>query len=255
MPPNVLALGLQPAGPQRIAGPVLVVIAGPNGSGKSELVRQLVRLDYFGAAGCVNPDDIAAQMPGGWHNPDNFLPAAQKAEAIRQDYLARRQSLVFETVFSSPGKVDFVRDAATSGYFVHFLYICTDDPKIQAARVCARVMQGGHSVPIEKIISRYFKSLDLAAQVLPYVSLAHFFDNTPELTAPRLVVEAIPAQQSGSTYGVQPAWMTGILDQMCQLGWASGQSGTLSPEPSEPQDWIKAADSKPRGADITGKAK
>lgn len=211
--------------------PVLVVIAGPNGSGKSELTRQLVRLDYFGGTGCINPDDIAAQMPGGWHNPDNFLPAAQKAEAIRQDALARRQSMVFETVFSSPGKLDFVRDAANAGYFVHFLYICTNDPKIQAARVCARVMQGGHSVPIEKIISRYFRSLDLASQVLLHVSLAHFFDNTPELTSPRMVMGVLPAQQRGMAYGDSPAWMIGITDRMRQLEWrVESQAEILLPD-------------------------
>ncbi len=220
--------------------PVLVVIAGPNGSGKSELTRQLVRLDYFGGTGCINPDDIAATMPGGWHNPDNFLPAAREAEALRQDYLAKRQSLAFETVFSSTGKLDFVRDAANAGYFVHFLYICTDDPKIQAARVCARVMQGGHSVPIEKIISRYFKSLDLAAQVLPYVSLAHFFDNTPDLSASKVVMEATPLQRSASLIKEAPLWMAGVLDQMHQLDWKLEVQQPIVEQiqTSEALDWI-----------------
>jgi hypothetical protein len=49
--------------------------------------------------------------------------------------------------------------------------------------------------------------------------LAHFFDNTPELTAPRLVVEAHPAQRQASIFGVSPAWMAGIRDRMRQLEW------------------------------------
>ena len=39
------------------------------------------------------------------------------------------------------------------------VYTKADDPSINAKRVAMRVMEGGHDVPIRKIISRYTKSL------------------------------------------------------------------------------------------------
>lgn len=36
----------------------------------------------------------------------------------------------------------------------------TDNPQINVARVKHRFKNGGHDVPVEKITSRYFRSLD-----------------------------------------------------------------------------------------------
>jgi len=46
-----------------------------------------------------------------------------------------------------------------AGYFVRLFFVGTDDPSINAKRVAMRVIEGGHDVPIGKIISRYAKSL------------------------------------------------------------------------------------------------
>lgn len=167
--------------------PTLVVVAGPNGSGKSEFTRQLVNLNYFESEAYINPDDIAQSMPGGWRNPDNFRPAAEYAQMLRYQRLAESKDIVFETVLSSPEKLEFLREAQEHGYFVHLVYVCTNDPTINAARVCRRVMENGHDVPIEKIISRYYRSVALAADALPFVSVAHLFDNSNDFEALALV--------------------------------------------------------------------
>jgi predicted ABC-type ATPase len=69
-------------------------------------------------------------------------------------------------VFSTDNKVDFVRRARDAGYFVRVFFVSTADPRINAARITDRVMEGGHSVPIDKIVSRYERSMvNLAAAV------------------------------------------------------------------------------------------
>ncbi len=54
----------------------------------------------------------------------------------------------------------------------------TDDPAINIARVQARVRQGGHDVPVDKIISRYARSLDLLLDAIRASHRAYLFDNS-----------------------------------------------------------------------------
>jgi Uncharacterized protein conserved in bacteria len=191
--------------------PTLVVIAGPNGSGKSELTRQLVNVGWFESEAYINPDDIAQSMQGGWRNPDNFRPAAEHAQVLRYQRLDAGKDIVFETVLSSPEKLEFLTQAQGRGYFVHLIYVCTSDPTINASRVCRRVMQLGHDVPIEKIISRYYRSVTFASGALPLVHVAHFFDNSNELTAPTLVSHLHDGVLS--VCHDSPDWMAYIRDQ------------------------------------------
>lgn len=66
---------------------------------------------------------------------------------------------VFETVFSSQDKIDFIIRAKQAGFFIRVFFIATNHPSINASRVANRVMEGGHDVPITKIISRFYKSI------------------------------------------------------------------------------------------------
>ena len=191
--------------------PILVVIAGPNGSGKSALTEQLVHVDWFESDAYINPDNIAQTMPGGWRNPNNFRPAAEYAQDLRYQRLREAKDIVFETVLSSPEKLEFLAQAHDRGYFVHLIYVCTFDPTINAARVCQRVMQMGHDVPIEKIISRYYRSVSFAADSLPLVDVAHLFDNSVPSATPALVAHL--EDETLSVCSNPPEWMAYIRDQ------------------------------------------
>ena len=59
-------------------------------------------------------------------------------------------------------------------------YVATDKPDINLQRVRQRVQSGGHDVPADKIVDRYFRSLENAALTLPYLDRAFFFDNTED---------------------------------------------------------------------------
>lgn len=160
--------------------PELVVIAGPNGSGKTTITEQLLVHEWGADCIYINPDAIAREKFGDWNDPDAVMKAAQYATEERYRVLAERKNLVFETVFSSEEKVVFVKKAVDAGYFVRFFYVCTESPSINAARVATRFMEGGHSVPIEKIVSRYTKSLINCARILKIVDRIYFYDNSVE---------------------------------------------------------------------------
>ncbi|MPT47898.1 MAG: AAA family ATPase [Sphingobium sp.] len=166
--------------------PVLLIVAGPNGSGKTELTTNI--LEHNWAEGCeyINPDFIARDKFGDWNSPEAVRSAAEYATARRYQLLAERQSIAFETVFSTSEKVDFVRQAITAGYFVRIFFVGTETPEINAARVARRVMEGGHDVPISKIISRYSKSIANLAEVIAEVDRAYVYDNSIDDQAAQL---------------------------------------------------------------------
>jgi predicted ABC-type ATPase len=60
------------------------------------------------------------------------------------------------------------------------LQVATDDPEINISRVRNRVGLGGHSVPEDKIASRYDRSLDLLLRAIRYTNRAYIFDNSTD---------------------------------------------------------------------------
>jgi len=107
----------------------------------------------------INPDFIARDIFGDWNSREMVLKAAQYAEIQREKCLENHNSLIFETVLSAPDKIDFIQRAKQQDYFIRLFFIGTDNPQINALRIAQRVMHGGHDVPIQKIISRYYKSI------------------------------------------------------------------------------------------------
>ena len=166
--------------------PVLIVVAGPNGAGKTSLTQAILRHRWIEGCVYVNPDEIAQDRFGDWNSPEAVLKAVRHAESIREECLAAGRSLAFETVFSTENKLSFVRRASDRGFFVRLFYVSTDDPSINAARITDRVRDGGHDVPIAKIISRFNKSLRNLRKILPEVDRGYVYDNSVEDVLPAL---------------------------------------------------------------------
>jgi predicted ABC-type ATPase len=167
--------------------PELIVIAGPNGSGKTSITEQLLIHTWTENCEYISPDLIAQNDFGDWNSPDASLKAARKAEGLREKCLRESRSHAFETVFSAPDKVDYVRKAKAADFFVRFFFICTDRPEINIARVTTRMREGGHTVPTDKIISRYAKSIAQCAAVVSLADRAYIYDNSVEDVAPALL--------------------------------------------------------------------
>ncbi len=108
----------------------------------------------------------------------NAYFASVVADFIRQKLLDMRASYTFETVMSSPDKVELFKRAQERGYRTYLYYIATEDPAINVSRVKQRVQRGGHSVPEDKVISRYYRSLDLLTDAIRYSNRAYIFDNS-----------------------------------------------------------------------------
>ena len=165
--------------------PKLIVIAGPNGSGKTTFTNQVLRHDWSEGCVFINPDEIARNEFGDWNSPEAVSKAVMRAQELREDCLRERKSMLIETVFSAPDKLDFIRRVKEADFFIRFFFIGTDSPHINAARVARRVMDGGHDVPINKIISRYNLSIANGTIAMSMVDRAYGYDNSVDDRDPK----------------------------------------------------------------------
>jgi predicted ABC-type ATPase len=193
--------------------PKLLVVAGPNGSGKTTVTEQGLAHEWFAGCEYINPDLIARDEFGDWNSPEAIFKAATLAEVRREQYLLAGQSMAFETVFSAPDKVDFLYRAHQQGYFIRVFFVGTSDPTINASRVARRVMQGGHDVPIPKIINRYFRSIAQCAAIAPWVDRLYLYDNSVDEAEAKLVLRASEGKLV-KAYQTIPEWMTPIVEAL-----------------------------------------
>jgi predicted ABC-type ATPase len=158
--------------------PKLIVIAGPNGSGKTTITTQILKHAWIKDCIYINPDEIAQQKFGDWNNKENVIKAAKYSTELRYDCINKGKSIIFETVFSSQEKVDFLIDAKAKGYFIRLFFVSTNHPSINAGRIVKRVLEGGHDVPISKIIDRYYKSIINCKTIATLVDRMYIYDNS-----------------------------------------------------------------------------
>jgi predicted ABC-type ATPase len=156
--------------------PLLIAIAGPNGAGKSTFYQShLATVDLS----FVNADDIARAMGIGSY------AAANLAAALRRRYIEERRSFVFETVFSDPAgdKLAFLKSAEDAGYTVILVFVGIPNSTVSEERVGIRVLQGGHDVPVDKLRTRFARTMANLAAALGTVQNV-FVDDNGDLADP-----------------------------------------------------------------------
>ena len=193
--------------------PRLLLVAGPNGAGKTTVTERGLAHEWFSGCEYINPDFIARDEFGDWNSPEAVLRAANLAQKRREHCLTEHRSLAFESVFSGADKVDFVRRARTAGFFTRVFFVATADPSINASRVARRVMQGGHDVPIQKIISRHFRSIANCALIACEVDRLYLYDNSIDGTQAALVLRASEGKIV-KQYCSSPEWMEPIIEAL-----------------------------------------
>jgi predicted ABC-type ATPase len=151
------------------------MIAGPNGSGKSTLTRILESQGIdFGEY--HNADDIARDLDG---SPEFVAAQAQaRVRQLRQQAVDLGRDHTFETVLSHPSHIDHLRLARSAGFTVIVYFVATDSPLISVGRVANRVVHGGHDVPNDRIVQRYYRSIANLTEALAASDEATIFDNS-----------------------------------------------------------------------------
>ena len=172
------------------------LLAGPNGAGKSTLYRALVREGILGPPlEFVNADLHERAHLQHMTDPQQRSEAARAwAEARRTALMEARTSFASETVFSHPSKLRLIDTAQRQGYTVALHIVALDDPARLPARVAQRVREGGHPVPVERILARYPRTMEYLAQAVRQADAAYLYDAQEAAEGgPRLVALSTPA--------------------------------------------------------------
>ena len=196
--------------------PVLIVIAGPNGSGKTSTTRLVIKHEWADQCVYINPDEIAQTKFGDWNDVNAVRQAVEYCEEWREQLLREHKDFIFETVLSSEGKVNFLKRAKEEGYFIRMFFICTQNPTINADRIAKRVMEGGHDVPIQKIISRYQKAVVNAVKVMRFADMAYFYDNSIDNQNAQLLFRTTDGKFAKQYVDTLPEWTETIMDNFKQ---------------------------------------
>ena len=191
--------------------PVMCIVAGPNGSGKTTTTEQLLKNEWGADSLYINPDNIAKDIYGDWNSTEAVLKAAQKATEQRYECLNNGTDFVFETVFSSAEKMEFVQKAKDAGFFIRIFYVCTESPLINIIRIAQRYLNGGHEVPISKTISRYYSSLENISKAIKIANRVYLYDNSVENAAPKLILRTVDGIIAKQYTDDLPDWVRAIL--------------------------------------------
>lgn len=184
--------------------PVLHLLAGPNGAGKSTYARDV--LSPAMALPVINADVIAAEEhPGDLAAQAAYAYEASRiAEAQRRTMLGSANSFITETVFSHPSKVDLLREASALGYLVH-LHVILVPVDLTVQRVAERVRRGGHTVPEQKVRSRYDRLWGFVATAIKIADVTKVLDNSSARHPFRPCATYVRGTAVGST--TWPRWV------------------------------------------------
>ena len=159
--------------------PIFHLLAGPNGAGKSSLYRALLaeglidsKLEF------INADIYEREHLKHIKNPLKRTEAARSwTEGRRNALIQEKRSFASETVFSHASKINLIEHAKQAGYQIVLYVVALDNPETLVERVSQRVLEGGHDVPTDKILSRYPRTLANLAIAIPLADVTFLYDS------------------------------------------------------------------------------
>ena len=135
----------------------LYIIAGANGSGKTTFAKSFSNIHdlYF-----INADEIAKEL-----DPENITKHQVKAGRMFFQELNKRlnenNSFIIETTLSGKYLVKYIKKAQENGFEVEMIYLFLEKAEENISRVAHRVLNGGHHVPKNDIIRRFYRSKEM----------------------------------------------------------------------------------------------
>lgn len=155
----------------------IVILGGPNGAGKTTAARVLLP-DFLELHPFLNADEIAHRI-----SPDDVEAAAlaagrllieQMRTLVRDD-----RSFALETTCAGKSYLRLLQQCKQQGWRITLLYFWLPTPEYAIARVARRVSHGGHSIPSEVVLRRYYAGVwNMRNLYLPLADEAEIYDNT-----------------------------------------------------------------------------
>lgn len=169
--------------------PVLYVLAGVNGAGKSSIGGHLLTqagLSWY------NPDDFARCLVNEYQMSQHEANIQAWQEGVRrlENSLVAGRSFAFETTLGGQ-TIARILAAATATHDVMVWCCGLQSVQLHIDRVCARVRQGGHDIPPQKIRERWISSIQNLIALLPLLSHVRVYDNSHHVCSGKPIDEPI----------------------------------------------------------------
>ena len=135
----------------------VMVIAGPNGSGKTTFVSEYLR-DSEGSV-YISADAIAERLVSRPEDMDSVkIQAGRRFIKEIHELIEAGTDFIVEVTLSGKGFARIIDRLKSAGYTVAIVFIFLKSPETSVARVRNRVQAGGHHVPTEDVIRRFYRS-------------------------------------------------------------------------------------------------
>ncbi|MBQ8606631.1 MAG: zeta toxin family protein [Bacteroidaceae bacterium] len=136
----------------------LYIIAGCNGAGKTT-ASYTVLPEVWQCREFVNADEIAKGLSP--FNPESVAIEAGKLMLLRiNELLKAEETFSIETTLSTKSYQNLIERAHANGYQVKLIFFWLDSSETAIKRVAQRVREGGHNIPTEVIIRRYWAGIN-----------------------------------------------------------------------------------------------
>lgn len=189
--------------------PVLTVIAGANGSGKSTLTKWA--RDFFQSEANLDADAASVSLQARETGEAGRIEAGRQVLRAAKELLSKGIGFSVETTLSGNTYLRLLADAKKLGYSTRLFYIGTEDMSVNMARIRARVLKGGHDVPLADQRRRYGRSFANLPKALALVDAAILLDNSsPE---GHRVVAVKTHGQKPRFIGARPSWTRSIAEE------------------------------------------
>lgn len=98
----------------------------------------------------------------------------------RMRHLARAvESFAFETIRAGRTHGEFLRRCRSEGWRVTLLYLWLPSPEAAIERVARRMREGGHDIPSDVIVRRYWKGIaNMLTLYLAFADITAIYDNS-----------------------------------------------------------------------------
>jgi predicted ABC-type ATPase len=155
----------------------IVILGGPNGAGKTTAAQALLP-DEIQLREFLNADEVARGLSP--FNPEGVALAAGRLMLQRMQTLVReRRSFAFETTCSGRAYIPLLRRCKGTGWRVTLVYLWLPSPALALERVARRVSAGGHHIPHDVVVRRYWAGVvNMRDLYLPLADAASIFDNS-----------------------------------------------------------------------------
>lgn len=134
----------------------MIIVGGANGAGKTTFVKKY--LEENPGIVYLSADAIAQEIA-----PHDITSAKIEAGRIFleriNDLISKKQTFLVESTLAGKGLLRYISKATALEMPASLIYVFNDSVEVSINRVRERVLAGGHDIPEEDIVRRYYRSL------------------------------------------------------------------------------------------------